>query len=95
MLVEEAAEVGVKVTYLYQKLGAAGEHLKYGITRNLDTRYSAAELAGGRLKLLAKGAKDKMLALERSLHETLPIGPEERQGFYPKIQAAKGLITPP
>jgi hypothetical protein len=36
-----------------------------------------------------------MLNLERNLHETLPIGPEEGQSFYEDIQAGKGLATPP
>jgi len=86
---------GEAATYLYQKLGAAGEHLKVGITKNLASRYSAAGLAGGRLNVLAQGAKDAMLALERSLHEALPIGSGEGQRFYIEKQAAKGLKTPP
>jgi hypothetical protein len=86
---------GEGLTYLYQKLGAAGEHLKFGITKNLAERYTAAELAGGRLNVLASGAKNKMLALERALHETLPIGKEEGQEMYKAKQAAKGLKTPP
>ena len=32
-----------------------------------------------------------MLRLERSLHETLPIGPEEAQRFYIQKQIEKGL----
>ena len=70
------------VTYLYQKVGAQGEHLKIGITDNPATRYSAAELNGGRLRIIGQGERSEMLGLERQLHETLPIGPEERQLFY-------------
>jgi hypothetical protein len=36
-----------------------------------------------------------MLALERNLHETLPIGPEEGQSFYIQKQLARGLRPPP
>jgi len=35
-----------------------------------------------------------MLALERKLHETLPIGPEEAQSFYIQLQVEKGLLPP-
>jgi hypothetical protein len=80
---------------LYQKIGAEGEHLKYGITKNPETRYTVAELAGGRLKILAEGPRKDMLQLERNLHETLPFGPEEGQLFYIKKQMEKGLSPPP
>ena len=36
-----------------------------------------------------------MLALERELHEKLPIGPEEGQSFYIKKQVEQGLKPPP
>ncbi|WP_345184836.1 hypothetical protein [Microbacterium panaciterrae] len=36
-----------------------------------------------------------MLALERSLHESLPIGPEEGQLFYIQRQISNGLRPPP
>jgi hypothetical protein len=82
-------------TFLYQKLSSTGEHLKYGITKNPATRYTSAELNGGWLNILASGSRQDMLALERSLHETLPIGPEEGQTPYIWIQVAKGLRPPP
>jgi hypothetical protein len=78
-----------------RKLGAAGEHLKYGISKNPETRYTEEELAGGQLKILAMGPRKDMLKLERDLHETLPIGPEEGQKFYIQKQIEKGLIPPP
>jgi hypothetical protein len=80
-----------RTTYLYQKLSAEGAHLKFGITYNPAARYTAAQLAGGRLKLLAAGPRADMLGLERALHSTLPLGPEERQLFYRLIQRMKGL----
>jgi hypothetical protein len=76
-------------------LGANGEHLKYGISDNPATRYSQAELDGGRLKILAHGERGEMLQLERSLHENLPIGPEEGQSFYIDVQVEQGLAPPP
>ena len=82
-------------SFLYQEVGATGEHLKFGITGNPATRYTAAQLAGGRLRIIAQGAREDMLALERSLHETLPIGPEEGQMFYVQKQVARGLAAPP
>lgn len=91
--VDEVAQVGD--TVLYQKLGSAGEHLKYGISKNPATRYTSKELDGGRLNILARGPKQDMLALERSLHETLPIGPQEGQLFYIQKQIANGFRPPP
>ena len=83
------------VFYLYQKVGPNGEHLKYGFTKNPNTRYTKKQLGDGRLRIIAQGSKDDMLALERKLHETLPIGPEEGQLFYIEKQAEQGLKTPP
>jgi hypothetical protein len=86
---------GPLTTYLYEKVGPNGEHLKYGISDNPATRYTQAELRGGRLKILAQGERGEMLQLERSLHENLPIGPEEGQSFYIDMQVEKGLMPPP
>jgi hypothetical protein len=91
--VPEVAQTGD--TVLYQKLSSTGEHLKYGITKNPATRYTSKELNGGSLNILARGSKPDMLALERLLHETLPIGPEEGQLFYIQKQIANGLRPPP
>lgn len=82
-------------TVLYQKLSSTGEHLKYGIAKNPATRYTSSELNGGRLNILARGSKPDMLTLERSLHKTLPIGPEEGQLFYIQKEVAQGLRPPP
>jgi RHS repeat-associated protein len=83
------------ITYLYQKLDKFGQHLKYGITKNLSTRYTSEELDGGTLKVLASGSRDEMLKLERDLHENLPIGEEEGQSIYTQIQKSKGYKVPP
>jgi hypothetical protein len=76
-----AGAEGKSLTYLYEKLGANGEHLKYGITNNPLTRYTEKRACRGSLKILASGERKAMLTLERNLHSTLPIGPEERQTF--------------
>ncbi|CAM4428888.1 MAG: hypothetical protein LEGION0403_FIIPPAGN_02739 [Legionella sp.] len=80
---------------LYQKVGPNGEHLKFGITKNPSSRYTTSELNGGRLKIIARGTRSDMLKLERELHKTLPIGPEERQKAYVNIQVARGYKSPP
>lgn len=82
------------VSYLYQKVGAAGEHLKFGVTDDLVGRYSAGQLNGGSLRVIAQGERSEMLGLERQLHETLPLGPEEGQLFYIQKQVQKGLLPP-
>jgi RHS repeat-associated protein len=83
------------VTYLYQKLGPNSEHLKFGITNDPATRYTQEELGGGCLKIIGQGSRSEMLKLERNLHETLPIGPEEVQQFYIEKQIDQGLKPPP
>jgi len=90
---QKAAEVATNdaKTFLYQKVSATGAHLKYGITKNPLSRYTSAQLAGGQLRILASGSRPAMLTLERSLHRTLPLGPEEGQTQYQTIQQALGL----
>jgi hypothetical protein len=95
MVVAPLLQGGPKKTYLYEKVGSNGEHLKYGITNNPNSRYTQEQLAGGKLKILASGDRQDMLGLERSLHENLPIGPEEGQSFYGGIQEENGLKPPP
>ncbi len=80
---------------LYQKVGPKGEHLKFGITKNPNTRYTKEQLGGGRLKEIARGDKKEMLSLERKLHKKLPIGSEEGQKFYIRKQVEQGLKPPP
>ena len=49
----------------------------------------------GESNIFASGAKTDLLALWRSLHEWLPIGPEERRSFVILKQIANGLRSPP
>jgi RHS repeat-associated protein len=81
--------------YLYQKIASNGSHFKFGISANPVTRYTSSQLAGGRLKILAQGTRSEMLRLERGLHKTLPIGPQERQLQYIGVQVKSGLKPPP
>lgn len=69
--------------------------IRAGRANNPAARYTQAELGGGRLKILANGNRQEMLRLERNLHSTMPIGPEEGQQIYLQIQAANGLTLPP
>jgi RHS repeat-associated protein len=84
-----------RTTYLYQKVGPKVNgvrlHLKFGITYDPATRYTAAELGGGKLRIIAQGRRSEMLRLERELHSTLPLGLEELQEQYFRIQKRKGL----
>jgi len=82
-------------TFLYQKIDSNGKHLKFGITKHPETRYTKEQLKGGKLKIIAHGSRSEMLALERKLHQTLPIGPEEGQTFYIKKQENQGFKPPP
>jgi hypothetical protein len=87
--------VGDPTTYLYQKVGPNGEHLKFGITGDPDARYTTEERGGASLRIIGQGSRQDMLQIERTLHENLPIGPEEGQRFYIKKQIDKGLKSPP
>ena len=58
------------------------------------TAFAAAGRTSTQYSASQSGEED-MLALERRLHERLPIGPEEGQSFYIKIQERLGLTPPP
>jgi RHS repeat-associated protein len=101
-----AAKAGEEVVYLYQKVSATGEHLKFGITKNPNfqlgvgrvpgpSRYSAGKMGNGALRIVASGTREEMEALEHTLHSTLPIGSGEGQSVYIQIQTVKGLKPPP
>jgi hypothetical protein len=65
------------------------------VTNNPQRRYTLKGLGGGRLKIIARGSRQKMLELERNVHGTLPVGPEEGQSVYIEKQMEKGLKPPP
>jgi len=90
----DCGKAGKEITFLYQKLSGTGQHLKFGITSDLARRYSAAELNGGSLKVIAQGDRADMLRLERDLHQALPLGIEEGQSFYIQKQVQNGLLPP-
>jgi hypothetical protein len=49
--------------------------------KELNNR-TRAQLNGGVLRILAVGEREDMLAIERYLHENLPLGPEDAQSYY-------------
>ena len=57
--------------------------------------YISEKKVGKRKEIKITPLGEEMLALERTLHKTLPIGPEEAQVFYINIQKSLGLKTPP
>lgn len=76
-----------RITSLYQVVNADGSHGKFGITVNPATRYSARQLDGGTLHVLAEGSRKQMLQTERYMHETIPPGNREGARAH-KIYAA-------
>jgi hypothetical protein len=63
---------------LYGKFYANGNFEKWGISQDASTRYSAKELAGGRIKEYRRGLRDHMLDRERRLVERFP-GPKNNE----------------
>ena len=63
---------GDQLAYLYARYDADGKFLKWGITQDLNVRYSQAELGEGRLVEVASGPRNEILKQERELVETQP-----------------------
>jgi hypothetical protein len=63
---------GDQIAYLYARYDADGNFLKWGITQDLDRRYTDVELAGGRLVQETNGPRREILRQERELVETCP-----------------------
>jgi RHS repeat-associated protein len=63
---------------LYGKFDADGNFEKWGISQGASKRYSASELAGGRIKEYRRGPRDQMLGRERKLVERFP-GPKNKE----------------
>lgn len=68
----DAWQYGHQMAYLYARYDEEGNFLKWGITQDMNTRYSRAELAGGRLVPEASGPRREILRQERELVETCP-----------------------
>jgi hypothetical protein len=64
-----------RTTYLYELVDENGNHLKYGITSNPDTRYTHAFMADKRMLILGEGSRRDMYVLENRLITTNPRGP--------------------
>jgi RHS repeat-associated protein len=65
---------------LYGKFDAKGKFEKWGISQDASTRYSAKELAGGRIKEYRRGPRDQMLDRERRLVGRFP-GPKNNESW--------------
>jgi hypothetical protein len=76
---------GDQIAYLYARYDADGNFLKWGITQDLKTRYTDAELAGGYLTRKASGPRREILKKERDLVETCP-GPMNCEPWAGKRQ---------
>jgi hypothetical protein len=65
---------------LYGKVDKDGNLLKWGVTKDLDTRYTYVELNGGKLVTVESGPRREMLKKERDLVEIFP-GPENHEAW--------------
>jgi RHS repeat-associated protein len=63
---------GDQYAELYALNDKNGKFLKWGVSKNAATRYSAKELAGGGVQVVGRGKRSDMLWLERSLVESMP-----------------------
>lgn len=70
--------------WLYRRVTEDGSFQKWGITNNLDGRYSSVELDGDRLVPMMTGNRDEMLNLERWIIERDP-GPLNRERWAGKV----------
>ena len=64
--------LSTRTCYLYRLEDAGGNLLKWGITQDLNGRYSAEFLADKNLFPIAQGRRADMLRLERDFVETYP-----------------------
>lgn len=65
---------------LYGKFDRNGKFEKWGISQDTSTRYSKADLAGGRLKRYRTGKRSDILKRERRLVERFP-GPKNKESW--------------
>ena len=72
------ARTGGHTATLYGKFDANGNFLKWGISKNPQTRYTSKELNGGYVKEYRTGPRDQILDLERKLTERFP-GPQNKE----------------
>jgi len=92
-----------KETHLYAKFDAQGNFLKWGITDDVNGRYSSVQLNGGKLVPVAKGSRQCMAALERELTERDPgpdnlepwAGSKRGQPYSPAAQKARARAGRP
>ncbi|MFN8825957.1 MAG: RHS repeat-associated core domain-containing protein [Planctomycetota bacterium] len=58
--------------FLYAKFAGDGSFQKWGVTKDLNKRYTKTQLQGGRLEEIDRGPRSEMLRNERYLTERLP-----------------------
>jgi RHS repeat-associated protein len=62
----------------YKKYDKKGKFLKHGVSQNASKRYTKKQLNGGRVVVVERGPRSKMLRNERKAIETNP-GPENHE----------------
>lgn len=70
--------LSTRPTTLYELYTTKGDFLKWGISQDMNTRYSGEFMKGKEIFEYATGARSDMLRLERSLVETQP-GPWNKE----------------
>ena len=72
-----------KPATLYRRVDKDGNHQKWGISQNPDTRYTKPQLGTDHLEIIETGPRDEILAKERALVESDP-GPMNREPWAGK-----------
>ena len=75
-----------KIAYLYKLVDEEGHLLKWGVTQDMEKRYSKAFMEGKEMKKISGGSRAEILPIERTLIEINP-GPLNRE---PWAGAEKG-----
>ena len=71
---------GSQPAFLYARYDAEGNFLKWGVTQDLASRYTRAELNGGYLTEIREGPRSTILQIEHWLVETKP-GPLNHESW--------------
>ncbi|WP_201511870.1 hypothetical protein [Psychrobacter alimentarius] len=80
---EHGNTLGNQPTEIYQKYDAEGNYLKTGISQNANTRYTDAEIDGGRIRVIGERPRNKAVQIERNITERNP-GPDNKESWAGK-----------
>ncbi len=80
---EHGNTLGNQPTEIYQKYDAEGNYLKTGISQNANTRYTDAEIDGGRIRVIGERPRNKAVQIERNITERHP-GPDNKESWAGK-----------